>query len=161
MKDNADDLILKMQHLEAAAKAEQASRTREDFASSLKSRAQKMAAEAQAEVTRAEGDVAGGEARQQQARSEGLNALRAAELLVSGRELAQDGKNRLVKARARLNFALDQMDEAERVAYDALRASAMAEAHTQLAETGAGSSGMPTAPETLPATLPTDPTGPG
>lgn len=152
MPDDVDNLILKMQHLEAAAKAERSSHAREGWASSLKSRAQKMAAEAQAEVTRAEADVAAGEGKQQQARAPGLPPLQAAELLGGGRQQAQDGKTRLVKARARLNFALDQMDEAERVEYDALRASALAEAHTQLADSGDDSSRMPSlAPGSAPA----------
>ena len=54
--------------------------------------------------------------------------------LVGSRQEAQDAKTRVVKARARLNFALDQMDEAERLAWDALQASARAETHGQLAE---------------------------
>ena len=146
MPDDVDDLILKMQHLEAAAKAERQARGREGWASSLKSRAQKMAAEAQAEDTRAEGEVAEGEAKEQKGRAPGVDALQAAELLLGGKQQAQDGKTRLIKARARLTFALDQMEEAERVEYDALRAGAMAEAHTQLADSGADSSRMPTLP---------------
>jgi hypothetical protein len=50
--------------------------------------------------------------------------------------MAQEAKTRLVKARARLNFALDQMDEAERGEWNVLQAQAQAEAHAQLAESG-------------------------
>ena len=130
----ADELILKMQHLEAQARESEKARQGGGRAASLKSRAQQMAATTQAEVAKAESDQRGGEEKMSRARQPGLNALEAADLLEGGRKEAQDAKTRLVKARARLNFALDQMDEAERREWNALQASARAEAHGQLAE---------------------------
>src|SRR5216683_1270617 len=47
---------------------------------------------------------------------------------------ALEGRGKSVKARAKLNFALDQMDQAERREYEALRADARAEAHRQMAD---------------------------
>ncbi len=53
---------------------------------------------------------------------------------MQGKAEAQDARARAVKARARLNFALDQMDEAERSEWEALQADARAETHGQLAD---------------------------
>ncbi len=47
---------------------------------------------------------------------------------------AQQARTRAVKARARLNFALDKMDEAERREWESFQAEGRAEAHAQLAE---------------------------
>ena len=59
----------------------------------------------------------------------------ADELILKMQHLeAQAAKTRLVKARARLNFALDQMEEAERAEWEALQAEARAEAHGQMAD---------------------------
>jgi hypothetical protein len=143
MSDSADDLILKMQHLEAAAREAQRAHVGEDRFASLKTRAQKMAAEAQVAVEEAERDRALGEESQVKARTPGLPPLEAAELLTAGRAQEQEAKTRLVKARARLNFALDQMDEAERGEWETLQAQARAEAHAQLAESGDDGSGAP------------------
>ena len=115
MPDEVDDLILKMQHLEAQARAAVSARTQGDRASKLKTRAQQMAALAQDELAAAEKDLAEGEAKQQRARAPGTSPLEASDLLLSGRALAQDAKTRVIKSRAKLNFALDQMDEAERL----------------------------------------------
>src|SRR4051812_14846751 len=84
MPDDVDDLILKMQHLEAAAKAERTAHAREGWASNLKTRAQQMAAESQAEVSSAEHDEAEGQSRMERARTPGLPSLEAADLLISG-----------------------------------------------------------------------------
>jgi hypothetical protein len=115
MPDDADELILKMQHLEAQAREQEKARASAGRADKLKTRAQKLAFEAQQEVAAAE------------------EAQRAAEEK-HGTDESRDAHTRLVKARARLNFFLDQMDEAERQEWEALQADARAEAHGQLAE---------------------------
>ena len=134
MPDDADELILKMQHLAAQARAEQEARAQGGAAGRLKTRAQQLAREAQGQVAQAEEDLRRAEDKQARARVAGTPPLEAADLLVSGRAEAQDAKTRVVKARARLNFALDQMDEAERGEWNALQAEARAETHRQLAE---------------------------
>lgn len=134
MPDEADELILKMQHLEAQARAQEQARSGEARAGQLKSRAQQMASEARQEVSAAEEAQRLADEKQQKARDPGTPPLDAADLLVQGKAEAQDARGRLVKARARLNFALDQMDEADRRAWDALQADARAETHGQLAD---------------------------
>ncbi|HUJ28969.1 MAG TPA: hypothetical protein VLW85_23270 [Myxococcales bacterium] len=134
MPDDADELILKMQHLEAQARAQEQARSSEVRAAQLKTKAQKMAFEAQQEVEAAEAALQAAEAKQAKAHDPGTPPLQAADLLLEGKQQAQDAHNRAVKARARLNFALDQMDEAERQEYLALQADARAETHGQLAE---------------------------
>src|SRR6267378_3754994 len=126
MPDEVDELILKMQHLEAQARAQREAQALEARGKSLRSRAQQIAWSAQAELSAAE--------TQQRAGDPGLKPIAAADLLEEGRRLADDGRTRVVKARAKLNFALDQMDEAERREYEALRVDARAEAHRQMAE---------------------------
>ena len=143
MPDDVDDLILKMQHLEAQARESRVSRTLGERAARLKSRAQQMAAAAQDEVTAAEKEQADGESSVQRARTPGLAPLEAADLLLEGKRQAQEGKTRAIKARARLDFALGQMDEAERQEWDALQADARADTHRQLAESGADNSTAP------------------
>jgi hypothetical protein len=134
MPDSVDDEISKMQHLEAQAKAQMQERPAQAAAESLKTRAQKLAFEAQQEIDAAQKEQDAAEAKQQKARIPGTAPLDAADLLTQGKSEAQEAKTRLVKARARLNFALDQMDEAERQAWDALQAGARADAHGQLAD---------------------------
>ena len=134
MPDEADELILKMQHLEAQAREGARARLGEAGAARLKTAAQKMAQEAQVEVNAAEASQREGEAKLLRAREPGVPVLEAADLQIAGRQEAQDAKTRLVKARARLNFALDRMDDAERGEWDALQASARAETHGQLAD---------------------------
>ena len=134
MPDDADELILKMQHLEAQARAQEQARSGAAHADRLKTRAQKMAFEAQQEVAAAEGAVAAAEAKLARARDPATPKLEAADLLVSGKAEAQDAHTRAVKARARLNFALDQMDEAERQEWEALQAEPRAETPGQLAD---------------------------
>src|SRR6266850_371452 len=104
MPDEVDELILKMQHLEAQARAQREAQER------------------------------AGEEKLQRARDPGLKPIAAADLLEEGRRLTEDARSRVIKARAKLNFALDQMDQAERRGYEALRADARAEAHRQMAE---------------------------
>ena len=145
MPDQIDDLILQMQHLEAQARASQAARAAGERAARQKTRAQQMAAAAQEELAAAEKEQAEGEASEQRARAPGLAPLEAADLLVEGKRRAQDGKSRALKARARLNFALDQMDAAERLEWDALQADARASAHGQLEASGEDSARAPSA----------------
>jgi hypothetical protein len=134
MPDEVDDSILKMQHLEAQARAQVKERSAQAAADSLKTRAQKLAYEAQQEIAAAQQQLDAGEGKQQQARMPGTPPLDAADLLTQGKSEAQAAKIRLVKARARLNFALDQMDEGERKAWEALQSGARADAHGQLAD---------------------------
>jgi hypothetical protein len=134
MPDDADELILKMQHLEAQAREQARARSSQAGAEKLKTRAQQIAFEAQQELSQAEQALQAADAKQQMARAPGTPPLDAADLLVQGKAEAQDARTRAIKARARLNFALDQMDEAERREWDALRADARAETHGQLAD---------------------------
>ncbi len=144
MPDEVDDLILQMQHLVAEARASTAARSIGDRAARLKTQAQTLAAQAQEELESAQKAQADGEAMLSRARTPGLAPLEAADLLVAGRTQAQDGKTRAIKARARLDFALSRMDEAEREEWNAMQAQAAAETHAQLAESGADSSRAPT-----------------
>ena len=134
MPDQADELILKMRHLEAEARAREEARRLEERGKSLKSRAQQMAWAAQIELDAAEKQQREGEEEIERAKTPGTPPLDAADLLAQGKQLAAVGRTRVVKARARLNYALDQMDESERQELEALRASARAETHAQLAE---------------------------
>ncbi len=133
MPDEVDELILKMQHLEAQARAQREAKALEARGKSLKSRAQQLAWAAQAELSEAEAQQRAAEEKLQRARDPALKPIAAADLLEEGRRLADDARGRVVKARAKLNFALDQMDEADRREYEAFRAEARAEAHGQLA----------------------------
>src|SRR5438128_9374048 len=154
MPDEVDELILKMQHLEAQARAQREAQALQATGKSLKSRAQQVAWSAQVELSSAETQQREGEEKLQRARDPGLKPIAAADLLEEGRRLADDARTRLVKARAKLNFALDQMDEAERREYEALRADARAEAHRQMADDPMFRGVAP------PATLPSSPTSP-
>jgi hypothetical protein len=148
---SADDLILQMQHLEAAAKAGRAAHAQDGRTARLRTKAQQMAAAAQSEVDAAERDQTAADEKLAHARTPGLAPLEAADLFAAGKALAADAKTRLVKARARLHFALDQMDEADRRDYQTLQLEAAAEAHAQLAESGDDSSRMPVLPSAAPA----------
>ncbi len=134
MPDDADELILKMQHLEAQAREQEKARSAQAGAGELKSKAQKLAFESQQELAAAEEALRVAEEKQARARDPATPPLEAADLLVQGKAEAQDARTRVVKARARLNFALDQMDEAERREWQALQAEARAETHAQMAE---------------------------
>ncbi len=134
MPDEADELILKMQHLEAQAREQEKARTGQAKTERLKSKAQQMAVEAQQEVTAAEEALRAAEEKQRKSRDPATPPVDAADLLVEGKSEAQDAHVRLVKSRARLNFALDQMDEAERREWETLQAEGRAEAHGQLAD---------------------------
>jgi hypothetical protein len=134
MPDDADELILKMQHLEAQARAQQEARRLSGRGKSLRSRAQQVAWAAQAELDSAEKDAREAEENMKRARDGGLSSAAAADLVLEAQRAASEARTRIVKARAKLNFALDQMDEADRREYEAVRAEARAEAHGQLAD---------------------------
>jgi hypothetical protein len=134
MPDDVDELILKMQHLEGQVRAQREAEALAARGRSLKSRAQQIAWAAQAELSAAEAQQRDGEDKLQRARDPALKPIAAADLLEEGRRLAEEGRTRAVKARAKLNFALDQMDEADRREYEALRAEARAEAHAQMVD---------------------------
>ena len=134
MPDDADELILRMRHLEAQARAQQEARAKHGGASKLRTGSQRLAAESQRELEAAEAALKTAEEKQDQARTGGLPPLDAADLLVQGKAEADDARVRVVKARAKLNFALDRMDDVERQEWEALQAEARAETHAQLAD---------------------------
>jgi len=134
MPDDADELILRMRHLEAQARAQQEARAKQGGASKLRTGSQRLAAESQRELQAAEAALKTAEEKQDQARTGGLPPLDAADLLVQGKAEADDARVRVVKARAKLNFALDRMDDVERQEWEALQAEARAETHAQLAD---------------------------
>jgi len=134
MPDEADELILKMQHLEAQARAQQDARTKQADVAGLRTAAQRLAAESQQDLAAAEAAEKAAAEKQERARNGGVPPLQAADLLAQGKTEANEARTRAVKERARLNFALDRMDEAERREWEALQAEARAETHAQLAE---------------------------
>ena len=134
MPDDADELILKMQHLEAQARAQQDERAKQSGAGRVKTAAQQLAFGARLQLEEAEAAQRLAEDKQDRARTAGLPPLEAAELLAQGKAEAQEARTRAVKARARLNFALDRMDDAERRECEALQAEARAETHARLAD---------------------------
>jgi uncharacterized protein (DUF342 family) len=134
MPDDADELILKMQHLEAQARAQQEARAKKPGTEQLKTAAQHLAFESRQEIEEAEAAQKAAEEKLERARTGGLSPVDAADLLEQGTAEAQAARTRLVKAHARLNYALDRMDDAERREWEALQAEARAEAHGQLAE---------------------------
>ena len=133
MSNSADELILKMQHLEAQAKAmREASRLRANLGR-LKTAAQKLAWESQVEVERLENERDEAEKQQELLRSAGMQPAAAA-AYVSARSRSDDANRLLIRARAKLRYALDQMTEMDRREYEAFQAEFRAEAHGQLAE---------------------------
>src|SRR6266404_5812449 len=134
MPDDADELILKMQHLEAQARAQEEAGKKQAGSERLRTAAQQLAFESRRELQEAEAAQRAGEEKQERARTAGLNPLEAADLLTQGKAEAQEARTRALKARARLNFALDRMDDAERREWEAVQAEARAETHAQLAD---------------------------
>lgn len=131
--DSADELILKMKHLEAQAKAGRQADVLKHSAGKLKNAAQKLAASAQAEVTRLE--------QQQDDAEKELDALKVdgvqsheAPAFVAARNRGEEAKKALIRARAQLNFALDQLTEVDRREYEAFQAEVRAEHHGVMAE---------------------------
>jgi hypothetical protein len=142
MSDSADDLILKMQHLEAQARTTLESNAMRVGLERLKSAAQKLAWSTAKEVHECETIEAEGEKRLDELRVDGVTSEEAPEFIAVKRKM-DDAKKRLVKARAQLNFALDQMTEVERREYEAFHAEVRAETHGALAEDLAGDKGLP------------------
>ena len=134
MPDDADELILKMQHLEAQARAQQEARAKQSGDGRVKTAAQQLAFEARRQLEESEAAQKIADDKLQRARAGGLSPLEAADLLAQGKAEAQEARTRAVKARARLNLALDKMDEVERREWEALQAEARAETHAQLAD---------------------------
>ena len=134
MPDDADELILKMQHLEAQARAQQEARAKQSGDGRVKTAAQQLAFEARRQLEESEAAQKLADDKLQRARAGGLSPLEAADLLAQGKAEAQEARTRAVKARARLNLALDKMDEVERREWEALQAEARAETHAQLAD---------------------------
>jgi hypothetical protein len=134
MPDEADELILKMQHLEAQARAQEEARKKQAGSERLRTAAQQLAFESRREAQEAEAAQRAGEEKQERARMAGLSPLEAADLLAEGKAEALEARTRALKARARLNFALDRMDDAERREWEAVQAEARAETHAQLAD---------------------------
>jgi hypothetical protein len=134
MPDEADELILKMQHLEAQARAQEEARRKQAGSARLRTAAQQLAFESRTELEEAEAAQRAAEQKQERARAADLPPLEASDLLAQGKAEAQEARTRAIKARARLNFALDRMDDVERREWEALQAEARAEAHAQLAD---------------------------
>lgn len=131
--DTADELILKMKHLEAQAKTGRDADRLRGSADKLKSAAQKLAYESQREVTALQKVQEDSEKELELIKVDGVLPTEApAYMAAKGR--GDDAKKQLVKARAKLNFALDQLSEADRREYEAFHAEARAETHGQLAE---------------------------
>lgn len=133
MADSADELILKMQHLEAQARATLDAKASRGGLELLKSQAQKLAWKTQAEVGALEKVRDEGEARLDELRKDGVSRDEAPEF-VKVKAAIDDAAKRLIRARAQLNFALDRMSEVERREYQAFHAEVRAETHGQLAE---------------------------
>jgi hypothetical protein len=134
MPDEADELILKMQHLEAQARAQREARDEQAGAERVKSAAERLASESRKELEEAEAAARAASEKEERARAAGVPPLEAADLLVAARSEAQEARSRAVKARARLNYALDRMDAVERREWEALQAEARAETYGQLAD---------------------------
>ncbi|MBK7860903.1 MAG: hypothetical protein IPJ65_20320 [Archangiaceae bacterium] len=133
MADSADELISKMQHLEAQARATLEAKSARDGLDRLKSAAQKLAWKTQAEVTALEKVRDDGDARLEEIRKDGVTPQEAPEF-VKVRAAIEDANKRLIRARAQLNFALDRMSEVERREYEAFHAEVRAETHGHLAD---------------------------
>lgn len=134
MPDEADELILRMQHLEAQARAQREAHATQAGAARVKSAAERLALESRKELEEAEAAERAAAEKSDRARAAGVPPLEAADLLSAARSEAQAARTRAVKARARLNYALDRMDEVERREWEALQAEARAETHGQLAD---------------------------
>jgi len=132
-EDSADALILKMQHLEAQAKNTREADTLRRGADRLKSAAQKLAFESQREVTALEKLQEDSEKELDAIKVDGVQSAEAP-AFVAARNRGEDARKQLIRARARLNFALDKLSDVERREYEAFHAEVRAETHGQLAE---------------------------
>ena len=133
MSDSPDELILKLQHLEAQAKESSEARFKRKGLDRMKSVAQKLAWTSQAEVNALQKQQHEAEDKQEKLREGGVATEEALEF-VAARASAEEARKALVKARARLNFALDQMSEVDKREYEAFHAEVRAETHGQMAE---------------------------
>lgn len=133
MADSPDNLILKMQHLEAQAKATLEANAQRAGLDRLKSAAQKLAWKSQAEVAALEKLELESDARLEELKKDGVTPDEAPEW-VKVKAQMDDAKKRLIRARAQLNFALDRLTEAERREFEAFHAEVRAETHGALAE---------------------------
>jgi len=133
MSDSADELILKMQHLQAQARESLEARAARAGLERLKSAAQRLAWETQKEISAMEQVESNGEQKLDQLREGGVTAEEAPEFLAVRAQM-EDARKRLVRARAQLNFALDRMSEVERREYESFHAEVRAETHGQLSE---------------------------
>ena len=133
MADSPDELILKMQHLEAQAKESGAARAARDGLDRLKSAAQRLAWKAQTEVAALEKQEADADAEMEALKQDGVSSEEAVPY-VAARNKAEAARKQLVRARATLNFALDQLSEADRREYEAFHAEVRAQTHADLAE---------------------------
>ncbi len=131
--DTADELILKMQHLEAQAKTSREADRLRGSADRLKSAAQKLAYESQREVTALEKAQGEADNELEAIKVDGVQSAEAP-AFVAARNKGEDARKQLIRSRAKLNFALDQLSEVERREYEAFHAEARAETHGQLAE---------------------------
>jgi hypothetical protein len=134
MPDSSDELILKMQHLEAEAKASIESEKLRSGLDRLKSAAQKLAWKEQTEVAALEKSQAEAEAEIEKHTKGGLHEGGEATAYVAARQRAEDTKHQLIRARAQLNFALDRMSEVERREFEAFHSEVRAQQHTDLAD---------------------------
>jgi hypothetical protein len=133
MADSPDSLILKMQHLEAQARATIDANAQRAGIDRLKSAAQKLAWKSQAEVAALEKLEVDSDARLEELKKDGVSPEEAPEW-VKVKAQMDDAKKRLIRARAQLNFALDKMSEVERREYETFHTEVRAETHGHLAE---------------------------
>lgn len=133
MADDADSLILQMKHLEAQAKATRAADVLARSAGKLKTAAQKLAFESQREVTALEKQQDDAEKELDAIRVDGVQSHEAP-AFVAAKNRMDEAKKGLVKARAKLNFALDQLSEVDRREYEQFQAEVRAETHGALAD---------------------------
>jgi hypothetical protein len=131
--DSADELILKMQHLEAQARTTRDAERLRGSADKLKSAAQRLAYDSQREVTALEKAQEESEKELEAIKVDGVQSAEAP-AFVAARNKGEEARKGLVKARAKLNFALDQLSEVDRREYEAFHAEVRAETHGQLAE---------------------------
>ncbi len=133
MSDSADELILKMQHLEAQAKASQQAQGLRTGLDRFKTAAQKLAFESQREVANLEKAQEESELELEKLKEGGVQSEEAPAYLAA-KAKGDDAKKQLVRARAKLNFALDKMSDVEKREYELTHAEVRAETHGQLAE---------------------------
>ena len=131
--DSADELILKMKHLEAQAKTTREAEHLRGSADKLKSAAQRLAYASQREVTDLEKAQEEAEKELEAIKVDGVQSAEAP-AFVAARNTGEEARKGLVRARAKLNFALDQLSEVDRREYEAFHAEVRAETHGQLAE---------------------------